>query len=654
MLADYLGQLDLDEAAERYRKHVEAIPVRADPRGLLLDRQEDRASDRRVGEEDRRDRRPVRRRRRLRPDPQGQGAAAVVRGAGAVHLVPLGAARGLGQPERVRDGHAQEERQHHDSAAGDRPRTAAVGRPARRADGQPRHGARHQRADRRHRRVVHRLRHRASEGDRRVACRRARARRASTTSPASSSRPSRRLDERRWRRRVAQALYNHLIQNDYIDDDGTGHPGSTRTHAPPGRSPHPPSDALKPVIDFVWPLVDALYLDVPKPTDGRKPKKIPFNEANFEEARVPGAVGAHQPQGRLPSRVRLRRADRQLRPGARQAPQRHRHAIPRRRAGKQVVGLEADAARQPARASRCPRRRSTHSSRVGRLDRSSTTFSARSPRRPSSPAGPAQRSSPASTPATFAKFRQNPEQFITEAARLINEQKATVIVEHLAYDALDDRYDSSIFTENQTPRTFEGRRQAQEAHLRLRRHRLEGRARLRRPSSTPATRSSSTPSCRAASSSRPRLATTTPTGPSPSREGKRQARLLRRRDQGLALDPPTQGSRGGQDRVRPQVLRIPQREARPRCQVRRRHRLHRADATRRRLTHCLAPPPQFWAEITVAPARLRFERRDRRDLRWTEAVDPPRWLTGPDDPLRCRDEVDPEVVYRLGSSSSST
>jgi len=53
-------------------------------------------------------------------------------------------------------------------------------------------------------------------------------------------------------------------------------------------------------------------------------------------------------------------------------------------------------------------------------------------------------------PGTFAKFKQNPEQFITEAARLINEQKATVIVEHLTYDPLDNRYDSSIFTENQT------------------------------------------------------------------------------------------------------------------------------------------------------------------------------------------------------------
>lgn len=55
-------------------------------------------------------------------------------------------------------------------------------------------------------------------------------------------------------------------------------------------------------------------------------------------------------------------------------------------------------------------------------------------------------------PDTFAKFKQNPEQFITEAARLINEQKAAAVVEHIEYDLLDDRYDSSIFTESQTAR----------------------------------------------------------------------------------------------------------------------------------------------------------------------------------------------------------
>ena len=52
--------------------------------------------------------------------------------------------------------------------------------------------------------------------------------------------------------------------------------------------------------------------------------------------------------------------------------------------------------------------------------------------------------------AVFAQFRTNPESFIAEAVRLINEQKATVIVEHLAYDPVDDSYDLDIFTAGQT------------------------------------------------------------------------------------------------------------------------------------------------------------------------------------------------------------
>jgi type III restriction enzyme len=54
----------------------------------------------------------------------------------------------------------------------------------------------------------------------------------------------------------------------------------------------------------------------------------------------------------------------------------------------------------------------------------------------------------------FAKYRQNPEQFITECARLVNEQKAAITVENLTYDTLEERYDASIFTDNQTKQDF--------------------------------------------------------------------------------------------------------------------------------------------------------------------------------------------------------
>jgi type III restriction enzyme len=57
-------------------------------------------------------------------------------------------------------------------------------------------------------------------------------------------------------------------------------------------------------------------------------------------------------------------------------------------------------------------------------------------------------------PAVFSQFKINPESFIAEAIRLINEQKATVIIEHLAYDPVEDKYDLDIFTAGQTKQDF--------------------------------------------------------------------------------------------------------------------------------------------------------------------------------------------------------
>ncbi len=56
--------------------------------------------------------------------------------------------------------------------------------------------------------------------------------------------------------------------------------------------------------------------------------------------------------------------------------------------------------------------------------------------------------------AVFAQFRTNPESFITEAVRLINEQKATMIIEHLAYDPVEDKFDLDIFSAGQTKQDF--------------------------------------------------------------------------------------------------------------------------------------------------------------------------------------------------------
>lgn len=55
---------------------------------------------------------------------------------------------------------------------------------------------------------------------------------------------------------------------------------------------------------------------------------------------------------------------------------------------------------------------------------------------------------------TFGQYKMNPEDFMAKAARLINEQKATVIVEHLTYDMVDERYDSDIFTREKPKEDF--------------------------------------------------------------------------------------------------------------------------------------------------------------------------------------------------------
>lgn len=50
-------------------------------------------------------------------------------------------------------------------------------------------------------------------------------------------------------------------------------------------------------------------------------------------------------------------------------------------------------------------------------------------------------------PATFNQFKNNPEEFIIKAAGLINDEKATAIIEHITYDVLDDKYGTDVFTD---------------------------------------------------------------------------------------------------------------------------------------------------------------------------------------------------------------
>lgn len=54
----------------------------------------------------------------------------------------------------------------------------------------------------------------------------------------------------------------------------------------------------------------------------------------------------------------------------------------------------------------------------------------------------------------FNQFKTNPESFISEASLKIQEQKASVIIEHLSYDTITETHDIDIFTDAQSKQDF--------------------------------------------------------------------------------------------------------------------------------------------------------------------------------------------------------
>ena len=249
---------------------------------------------------------------------------------------------------------------------------------------------------------------------------------------------------------VAQALYKYLVKNDYVNDDDTISDAYKQAKEN-GELAAPTSASLVPIADYIWPLVESLYIDLPVPTNHRKPKKIPLNEANFARKEFQALWGRinHKAvyQVEFDSAELISKSiahlDKYLNVAAMQ------YVV---QAGNQVNELAAEDVESGTSFAVATTRTHTESLSAGSQVKYDLLGEI---------AGKTQliRRTVAAilrgvTPNTFAKFRLNPEQFITEAARLINEQKATVIVEHLSYDTLEDRFDSAIFTENQTAQDF--------------------------------------------------------------------------------------------------------------------------------------------------------------------------------------------------------
>ena len=198
-------------------------------------------------------------------------------------------------------------------------------------------------------------------------------------------------------------------------------------------------------------LIDLLDVDFPQPDDGRKPKRIPLNEANFAKKEF------QQLWGRINHKAvyQVEFDSAELVAKCISALDAHLHVAAMQyvvQSGAQRAELEADdfdkGAGFDVTRTTTHTESATASSQVKYDLLGEITDKTQLTRRTASAVLRGVRLD------TFAKFRQNPEQFITEAARLINEQKATVIVEHLTYDTLAERYATAIFTENQTRQNF--------------------------------------------------------------------------------------------------------------------------------------------------------------------------------------------------------
>ncbi len=194
-------------------------------------------------------------------------------------------------------------------------------------------------------------------------------------------------------------------------------------------------------------LIDSLHVDFPQPTDGRKPKRIPLNEGNF----------AKKEFQELWNRINHKAvyqvefdAD-ELVTKCISALDANLHVAPMQyvvQAGEQLTALEADDIATGAGFGISST--TTHTEAVTASSRVPYDLLGEIAEKTQLTRRTASAVLRGVGLDTFAMYRQNPEQFITEAARLINEQKATVIVEHLSYDALSERHATAIFTENQT------------------------------------------------------------------------------------------------------------------------------------------------------------------------------------------------------------
>lgn len=252
---------------------------------------------------------------------------------------------------------------------------------------------------------------------------------------------------------LAKQIYKYLLKNDYTDDadriTGTYHDAKkaeTLAELPP---------ELKPYAAQVYQLIDSVFSanQLPEIGDDRRPKKNPLN-ANFDKQEFKAlwsrinrkaAYSVSFEEAELVQKAMAVLNDKDA--GLRVTPL--QYTIQRGEQAEAVTydGIKSGEAFKLKATETEVNRLSVHSTvkydLIGKLAEG-TQLTRRT----------IAEILKGMNVAVFAQFKTNPESFIAEAVRLINEQKATVIIEHLAYDPVEDKFDLDIFTAGLTKQDF--------------------------------------------------------------------------------------------------------------------------------------------------------------------------------------------------------
>lgn len=249
---------------------------------------------------------------------------------------------------------------------------------------------------------------------------------------------------------LAKQIYKYLLKNDYTDDKDRiadayheAKKEGTLAALPPELVAH---------ADAVFALIDSVFSDakLPLPEDDRKAKTNPLN-ANFEKAEFKALwsrinrKAAYTVEFETPELVT--KCVKALEDELKVSPMQYTVV-----AGEQADTATYDGMRQGesfkvTESTTDLQRASAHSAvkydLIGRLTAETQLT----------------RATVASVlqginKAVFSQYRTNPEDFMQKAARLMNEQKATVIVEHIAYDPTGDTHTMDIFTQDKPSGDF--------------------------------------------------------------------------------------------------------------------------------------------------------------------------------------------------------